>query len=316
MSAVAARLPITEHTITLKNGRKLSYKQMSCQFFDEKSNLTIVLIHPFPFNGTIYEKFLTHSQLNEVFSQCCEFGVPLRFIVPDMPGFGKSDPLEKEPKDLTPYVDALEQLMKNFQGPTLLGGCSMGGYIALEALARYGGKLSGLLLIDTKHHKDTEDKKNGRIMQAKNLLKLNTAEAGAESKPLSSLISRHPMVAEFVNNMAQATLGKTTKQHKEDIVGLARHLMEQQTIRGIADALKAMAGRRNTGEFLKQYPNPVLVIVGEEDTLTLPEVAKEMADLAQLNTLEILPNVGHLPMIEDTDLFTNKFLQWFQVNFL
>ncbi|WP_246869263.1 alpha/beta fold hydrolase [Saccharopolyspora sp. ASAGF58] len=48
---------------------------------------------------------------------------------------------------------------------------------------------------------------------------------------------------------------------------------------------------------------PALVVVGEEDTLTPPENARELAGALSGSELVTLPGAGHLPSIESPDAF-------------
>ena len=55
-----------------------------------------------------------------------------------------------------------------------------------------------------------------------------------------------------------------------------------------------MATRADSVELLGHISVPTLVVVGEEDGLTPPEVAREMAGRIPGAKLEILPGAGHL----------------------
>ena len=64
-------------------------------------------------------------------------------------------------------------------------------------------------------------------------------------------------------------------------------------------------------DILNKIDVPTLVVVGELDTLTPPDLAKEIANEIPNAKLEIIPGAGHLSNIEQPDIFNNiviKFL--------
>ena len=61
---------------------------------------------------------------------------------------------------------------------------------------------------------------------------------------------------------------------------------------------KAIINRIDSRETLRRVTVPACVIVGDSDTLTPPERAKEMASLLPSAELHILENCGHLSPLE------------------
>jgi 3-oxoadipate enol-lactonase len=66
-------------------------------------------------------------------------------------------------------------------------------------------------------------------------------------------------------------------------------------------------------DILHQINVPTLVVVGEFDRLTSPELAKDIADQIPCAKLEIISNAGHLSNIENSDAF-NKVVLDFLLN--
>ena len=72
---------------------------------------------------------------------------------------------------------------------------------------------------------------------------------------------------------------------------------------GIARALLGMAERPDSTAVLREATFPVLIVVGEEDTLTPPAEAEAMFKVIPGSEMATLSGVGHLPSLEDPQAF-------------
>jgi pimeloyl-ACP methyl ester carboxylesterase len=57
---------------------------------------------------------------------------------------------------------------------------------------------------------------------------------------------------------------------------------------------------------------PTLVLVGDEDQLTPPELAREMANGIRGSRLVIVPESGHLSTVEQPQAVTKALVEWMQ----
>ena len=55
---------------------------------------------------------------------------------------------------------------------------------------------------------------------------------------------------------------------------------------------------------------PTLVLVGDEDQLTPPELAREMANGIRGSRLVIIPECGHLSTLEQSPAVTQALVEW------
>ena len=252
----------------------------------------LVLLHAFPLDARMWNS--ARARLED----------RTRVITPDQRGLGES-PLDGssarplagganaagEPSLELIAADVLE-LMDRLELPrAVVGGCSMGGYVAMAMLRAAPERVAGLLLVDTKASAD------GPEQQSKRRAVADRADSSGTSGWLAS-------------DMVPNLLGSTTQQQRPEVVEQVRGLIEEQPAQGVAWAQRAMAARPDSTEGLRGFQGPALVVVGAEDGITPPREAEGMAELLPEGELVTLPGVGHLPALEDPDAFTAAIGPW------
>lgn len=246
---------------------------MTLAYDDRGVGQPVILLHAFPLHRGMW------SGVRAV------VGDELRLIVPDFPGFGDSPAVEGDAlldvPTLDAYVDGVATLIARLRvRRAVVGGLSMGGYVALAFARRHPDLLLGLVLADTKASADTPTAAENRLRIASLLLE--------EESP-------RVLVEESVPNL----LGSTTKASRQEVVAAVRSMVEGVDPAAAAWAQRAMAGRTETFDALRELTVPVAVIVGAEDVVTPPADAEALAAVAADATLTVLPGVGHLSAIED-----------------
>jgi len=86
--------------------------------------------------------------------------------------------------------------------------------------------------------------------------------------------------------------------------------MKKQSLIGVIHALGAMAGRVDNTKVLQNFNGKVLIFVGENDSITPVDTAKEMKRLAKNSELNIIPSAGHLSSMDHPSEFNNIFFNW------
>lgn len=98
---------------------------------------TVVMVHGSPGEGRAW---------NNVIKQLPD---SVRVLTPDLPGYGRSDPLPGGTTHRTQAMaDAVAELIEQQDGAVWLCGHSYGANVALHAAVRLGSKLAGLVLIE------------------------------------------------------------------------------------------------------------------------------------------------------------------------
>ncbi|GGI72674.1 alpha/beta hydrolase [Saccharopolyspora subtropica] len=261
-------------------------------YIESGAGTPLVLLHAFPVDARMWNA--ARVRLED----------QVRVIAPDLRGLGES-PLDgssarrsadpSTPVE-TPGVDVLAAdilaLLDRLELPeVVLGGCSMGGYVAMAVLRAAPERVAGLLLVDTKAVADDEEQRANRLRVAERAERDGTNGWLAES-------------------MLPNLLGATTREQRPEVVAEVKALIDAQPPEGVAWAQRAMAGRPDSGDVLGAFDGPALVVVGEEDSLTPPEQARELAAALPAGELVTVPGAGHLVPLESPDAFADAVRSW------
>jgi pimeloyl-ACP methyl ester carboxylesterase len=165
----------------------------------------------------------------------------------------------------------------------VIGGCSMGGYLAFALYRRAPNYIRGLLLADTRAQADTPEALESR----KKMLQL-VADKGT------------PAVAD---EMVPKLLGETTRKTRPEVVDRVKSIALASSAQAVAGMIRALMTRQDSVAILSSIHLPTLIVVGEEDTLTPPAMSEQMHKAIAGSALAILPKAGHLPNLEDSRTF-------------
>lgn len=237
----------------------------------------VVLVHGFPLDGRIWE-----AQLEGL---CDRW----RVIVPELPGFGRSQPTG--PFTLGQMAHHLRELLQRIGAvPAVLAGLSMGGYIALEYVVRCPSDLRGLILVDTKAEADTADGKAGRDKM------IETVRAGGAKA--------------VADAMEPKMLAPGALQSRPELARKLRQIMESQNPQTLEHALAAMRDRADHSDALASIAVPTLIIVGDQDAITPPAVASAMNREIPRSKLEVIKGAGHLTSMEQPEQVTRAMREF------
>jgi pimeloyl-ACP methyl ester carboxylesterase len=182
-----------------------------------------------------------------------------------------------------------QHVLSQIEGSFVLGGLSMGGYVALEVWRQAPERVQGLLLCNTSHRADAPEKRTARQQT------MELVRRGGYSQVLR-LFRASLVTSEYLNDPAAA-------QQLMDMLERtpAATYLQQQT---------AILGRSDHLETLPHIQCPALVIGGQHDPLTPPHLHQEMAERLPHATLHLYENCGHLSPLEAGETFTRHLLEW------
>jgi pimeloyl-ACP methyl ester carboxylesterase len=229
---------------------------------------TVLLVHGFPLDARMWE-----AQLQPL----ADAGH--RVVAPDLRGFGQSR--SDLPFTIESLADELHAFATSIRAvPCVLAGLSMGGYVALAVAKKYPRDLRALILADTKAEADTVEGKQGR----QKMIDLARKEG---SKAVA-------------DQMMPKMLAKDSAARPQLVASL-RAIMEPCPPKTIEHALAAMRDRPDRSGELGSITVPTLVIVGDADAITPPDVAKSMADRIRGAQLVTIRGAGHMSPMEQPE---------------
>jgi len=234
---------------------------------------TLVLLHAFPLSADMWRPQLADAPAG------------WRVVAPDVAGFGRSFPVpptasfDDDARDILGLMDHLGQQT------VVVGGLSMGGYIALALLRLAPERLGGLVLADTRPDADSDEARRSRHEM------LETLERGGAAAVLDGMLPR--------------LLGRTTLASRPQVVAQVREIGLWQPADGIRAAIHRLMGRPDSTPLLSGVRFPTLVVAGAEDVITGPEVAQAMHQRIPGARLTLIDGAGHLSNLEQPAAFND-----------
>jgi 3-oxoadipate enol-lactonase len=253
------------------NGLKLFYE-------DAGEGTPLVLLHGFPLDHRMWSNQV--SALKQSY----------RLITPDLQGMGQSEvPLTN--RTLDQYADDVLSLLDQLHiEQAILGGFSMGGYIAFSLIRKAPARFSALILANTRPEADTKEGRKNRMNMAASLFEKGAAAA------------RDAMLPKL--------LTEQTLQERKELAHEVSEAMLSMDPEGLVHATLAMAFRQDSVGLLPAIQVPTLVIAGEKDAIAPPEAMKKMADQIPGSRYHVIAGASHLAPMEYPEAF-NQLLSDF-----
>ncbi|WDE05934.1 alpha/beta fold hydrolase [Thalassomonas viridans] len=254
---------------------KVKLGELEIEYLRGGQGPTLLLIHGFGAdkdNWTRLARYLT-----------ADFDV----IAPDLPGFGNSSKNSALDYDVLPQAERLKQFADALGINTFhLAGNSMGGYIAGNYAALYPGDVQSLSLLapfgvlgaqTSEMFAEIKQGKSPRVL----------VKNKQEFKQLLEVVFVDPPF------IPQAILDHLALQAEQSFALNSKifhqiHNLDQGAIRPTAPL----------NLVLKEYPGPILVLWGDKDRVLHVSGAEVLKQLLADARVVVIPDAGHLPMIE------------------
>lgn len=213
-----------------------------------------------------------------------------RVIAPQLRGFddGVHDPPASSVDDFAgDVIDLLDALRIH---EAVIGGLSMGGYVALAMFRHAPRYFHGLVLADTRAEADSPEGVEGR------------------KRILTLLREKGPSAV--ADEMLPKLLGATTRARRADVVERVRSIALSSSADAIAGAVTALMTRPDSTPLLPTIHCPTLVVVGDEDVVTPPPLSETLHKGIAGSELTVIPRSGHLSSMEQSDAFNEALARF------
>lgn len=242
----------------------------------------LVLLHGYPFNRSLWNE------------QVAALSNSYRVIAPDLRGFGETD-ASRERATMDRMARDVAELLDHLQiARAVVGGLSMGGYVALAFYKHFPSRVRALVLADTRAQADTEEGKQTRAQQAEKAL--------AEG------------MAGIADGMLPKLLTPETVSKHPEIVKRVRDMMLKTKPDGAAAALMGMAERDDQTPLLSKISTPTLIVVGSEDAITPVADSEKMHREIGGSRLVVVENAGHVSNLERTEQFNEALVDFLKTS--
>jgi pimeloyl-ACP methyl ester carboxylesterase len=170
-----------------------------------------------------------------------------------------------------------------------LAGLSLGGYIAFAMLRLAPERIARLALLDTSARADTPEQTAGRHTQ------IAMAQGGRFGEIPDLVLPR------FLHR---------GRQRDQALVGIVRQMAAETGAEAFVRQLRAIMSRPDSRPLLASIACPTLVLVGDGDEATPPDLSREIVDGISGARLAIVPDCGHLSTLEQPDAVNAALTQW------
>ena len=170
-----------------------------------------------------------------------------------------------------------------------LVGFSMGGYIAFEILRQARDRVLRLALIDSSARPDSPE----AIKKRQDAIAL--ARRGRFELAVATSFPNAVHPSHLSDNELRALHTRMALAN-----GPETYIRQQD----------AIIARPDSRPDLPAIEVPTLVVVGDSDTITTPEAAQEMADNIPGARLVVVPEAGHMALVEQPDIVSSAMVKW------
>jgi pimeloyl-ACP methyl ester carboxylesterase len=248
---------------------------------EKGSGETLLLIHGFPLNRTMWEP------------QVAFFAENYRVIAPDLRGFGATESTAEKINTMELLAEDLAALL-DYCGveQAAVAGLSMGGYVSFALCRQYPQRLKALILADTKSEGDSMEAKGGRYA-----LLAQVRVKGSHAA---------------TDGMLPKLFAPANYEAMPETVALVQTMIDTTNPETIIATLPGLAERPDSTPTLAQIQVPTLVIHGEADALMPVAKAEEMAAQIPNGRFVAVPHAGHMANLENVSFFNEtmaKFLR-------
>jgi pimeloyl-ACP methyl ester carboxylesterase len=230
----------------------------------------VMLVHGFGETGDIWQKQVDALQNR------------FKLIVPDLPGSGHSEMIaDMSVEGMAEILKAILDKETGDPGPAQISvtGHSMGGYVTLAFVEKYGAMLNSFGLFHSTAFPDSEEKKAAR-------------RKGIE-------FIRENGAFEFLKTTSPNLFSPKTKEETPGMIDQFIESLNDFTPEALIAYYEAMINRPDRLSVLKNFKKDIHFVMGEYDTAVPMEDGLKQCHIPQVSHVHILHGSGHMGMMEE-----------------
>ena len=244
--------------------KSLTFKNANISFSDQGTGTTVVLIHGFLENATMWKNVIP------------EISKRNRVVTIDLLGHGKTDCLGYM-HTMELFAETIAAVLKDLRiRKCILVGHSLGGYIALAFAEKHPQKVKGLCLMNATSNEDTAARKALRLRANK-------------------------MITSNFRNMVRISFanlfGPKSKTIFKKEIELAVSEALLTPMQGYIAAQEGMLLRANRNHVLTENSFKKLLIIGKKDPVL--DFETSLNEAKKTNSAIVVFQNGHMPHIEN-----------------
>jgi pimeloyl-ACP methyl ester carboxylesterase len=239
-----------------------------------------------------------------------------RVIVWDLPGLGKTEQPKDDSDSLEQMAADLDQVLSVAQGePVVLVGHSIGGMTNLTFAKlhpeRFGSQVKGIVQVDTTYTNPVKTTSNSR---------LNLALQKPVGEPLLHLMIAFSPLVRFASWISYREGILNFKNAKSSFAGTESRGQVDLVSRLQVQASPAVVARGTLAMFhwdasttLPQISVPVLIVVGAEDTTTIPGASATMQRSIPVAKMQLIDPSRHYALLERNEAVDVAIAQFAEI---
>jgi pimeloyl-ACP methyl ester carboxylesterase len=186
-------------------------------------------------------------------------------------------------------TELARRILANAPPRFALVGLSMGGYVAFEIMRQAADRVAKLALLDTGARAEVPERTEAR-------------------RPLLAL-ARQGRMMEITDDQFPLLVHRN-RRGDQALKAIVRAMNEETGAEAYIRQQEAIISRPDSRPGLGAINCATLVLVGDDDQLTPPELAREMANGVRGARLVIVPESGHLSTLEQPRAVTEALVEW------
>ncbi len=213
-----------------------------------------------------------------------------RVFYAQMATLSREMPITFAPLTLGERMEEMASQILTWMPPKFaLAGMGMGGMVAMEVLRRAPERVSRVAFIATNAQSDTP-------------------EAAANREPMIIAARSGRMNDVMYHEMNANWLAPSP--YRQDVHALLAEMANSLGPEAYVRQTRAMQRRKDQQATMRRIKQPALVMCGDHDGQNTVRRHEFIAELIPYAQLEIIPDAGHVPSLENPEAVTNALRTW------